>query len=184
MKISRLTLIFLIISAISYSCDRDNNSPGYNYYPDMYDSRAYEPYSENPEGGPAMLLPPEGSIPRGYAPLPYTKELSDRTRAGRELTNPFAYTPENLERGKIMYDRICLMCHGLLGDGKGHLYTSGLYNFPPASLINKKVDSLADGEIFHTITYGFGVMPEHATIVQPDDRWKIILYIRKDLHKN
>ncbi|MBN1599518.1 MAG: c-type cytochrome [Bacteroidales bacterium] len=171
--------IFILFS----SCDRDNNSPGYNYFPDMTYSRAYESYSDNPnfDNGMTMREPVEGTIPRGYTPLPYTKDLEDRTRAGIDLKNPFYNTPDNLERGKIMFIRICEQCHGVIGDGHGLLYTTKLYPFPPASLVNEKVKNIPDGEIFHTITYGYGVMSEHATIVAPEDRWKIILYIRNEL---
>jgi mono/diheme cytochrome c family protein len=80
-----------------------------------------------------------------------------------------------------MYERVCIICHGPNGDGQGQMYTSELYPFPPASLVNKKVNELPDGQIFHTITYGYGVMGAHANIVRPDDRWKIVLYIRKEL---
>jgi hypothetical protein len=38
-----------------------------------------------------------------------------------------------------------------------------------------------DGEIFHTITLGFGVMGPHGFMIRPEDRWKTILYIRKEL---
>ena len=167
------------------SCDRDNNNPGYVYFPDMTYSQAYESYSENPNFSNDMTMrePPEGTVPRGYTPMNYTKDLADRERAGRELKNPFDYTPENLERGKLMYTRICLQCHGDLGDGKGRLYTSGVFSFPPASLVNDKVKNLPDGQIFHTITYGYGVMGAHGPVVKPDDRWKIILYIRRELQK-
>ena len=165
------------------SCDRDNNNPGYAYFPDMTNSRAYESYSSNPnfENSSTLQKPVEGTVPRGYTPLPYTKDLADRTKAGRELINPLEYTEENLARGKVMFERVCLQCHGPKGDGQGLLYTSKLYPFPPASLVNDKVKGIPDGEIFHTITYGFGVMAEHASIVPVQDRWKIILYIRNNL---
>ncbi len=176
-------VILIPFILFSVACDRDNNSTGYTYFPDMVDSRAFETYSENPNFSDNVTLrePPEGSIARGHIPLPYTKDLEDRTLAGREFKNPFGYTKDDLARGKVMFERVCFDCHGPLGDGKGHLFTSGLYPYPPASLINRKVDSIPDGEIFHTITYGYGVMSEHATIVRPEDRWKIILYIRKEL---
>ena len=178
------TVVLLIV--LLTACDRDNNTTGWAYFPDMVDSRAYESFSSNPnfEDGKTLRQPVEGTVPRGYTPLPYTKDPEDRIRAGKELKNPFEYTDENLARGEVMFTRVCLQCHGPDGDGKGLLYTSGLYPFPPASLVNEKVTSLPDGEIFHTITYGFGVMPEHASIVPVDDRWKIILYIRNNLeHK-
>jgi mono/diheme cytochrome c family protein len=122
-------------------------------------------------------------VPRGFTPLPYTKDLADRTKAGLELKNPVELSDAALVRGKVLYERFCLQCHGPAGDGQGHLYTSKLYPFPPASLINEKVSNIPDGEIFHTVTYGFGVMPEHASIIPVEDRWLVIHYIRKYLQK-
>ena len=178
-----LILIISVIFVLLTGCDRDNNNPGYNYYPDMTDSRAYESFSENPNFSDNSTLrePVEGTVPRGYTPLPYTKDLADRTKAGKELNNPMEANQTNIDRGKVLFERCCLQCHGEHGDGKGLLYTSKLYPFPPASLVNEKVKNIPDGEIFHTITYGYGVMPEHASIIPTDDRWKIILYIRQEL---
>jgi mono/diheme cytochrome c family protein len=180
------TPILLIIVFLTFgvtSCDRDNNSPGYIYFPDMTYSRAYESFSENPnfENNATLREPVEGTVPRGYIPLPYTKDLEDREKAGRELKNPFEKNEETLERGQVLFERFCLQCHGELGNGQGHLFTSKLYPFPPASLVNEKVTGLPDGQIFHTITYGYGVMAEHGSIIPPNDRWKIILYIRNNL---
>lgn len=176
--------IFGILVALGFSsCDRDNNNPGYAYYPDMTNSVAYESYSSNPnfENNSTLRKPVEGTVPRGFTPMPYTKDLADRTKAGIELNNPIELTDENLERAQVLYDRFCLQCHGTLGDGQGLLFTNKLYPFPPASLVNDKVNGIPDGEIFHTITYGYGVMPEHASIIPVEDRWKIILYIRNNL---
>ncbi len=173
-------LVWLLFAELMPACDRDNNHPGYTYFPDMTYSRAYESYSENPNftDHSGFREPVEGTVPRGYAPLPYTKDLEDRDRAGREQFNPVASTDANRLRGKVVFERICLQCHGLKGDGQGYLYTSTLYPFPPASLINEKVKALPDGALFHTITYGFGVMGAHGGIVPTEDRWKIILYLR------
>lgn len=180
------TSIFLLIACFTFSftsCDRDNNSPGYIYFPDMTYSQAYESFSENLnfENNATLREPVEGTVPRGYIPLPYTKDLQDREKAGKELKNPFELNEVNLARGQLMFERFCLQCHGELGNGQGYLYTSKLYPFPPASLINEKVKTIPDGQIYHTITYGYGVMAEHGSIIRPDDRWKIILYVRNNL---
>ncbi|MBA7576881.1 hypothetical protein ES708_18723 [subsurface metagenome] len=134
---SLLTISFVCL--LITSCDRDNNHPGYNYYPEMIDSRAYESYSENPnfDNNSTLREPVEGTVPRGYSPLPYTKDLEDRTKAGLELKNPYEFNQENFEHGQLLYERFCLQCHGEFGDGKGYLYTSTFYSFPPASLINE-----------------------------------------------
>jgi hypothetical protein len=41
-----------------------------------------------------------------------------------------------------------------------------------------------DGEIYHSITLGYGSMGPHGSLVRPDDRWKVINYIRMVLQKN
>ena len=167
------------------SCDRDNNHPGYAYYPDMTNSRAYESYSENPNFGNGITLrePLEGTVPRGYTPLPYTIRPEDRFQAGLDLTNPIELSEKSLERGAVLFERFCIHCHGEKGDGQGFLYTENLYPYPPASLVNDKVKELPDGEIFHTITYGYGVMGTHGSMIRPEDRWKIVSYIREELQK-
>jgi mono/diheme cytochrome c family protein len=37
---------------------------------------------------------------------------------------------------------------------------------------------LADGQIFHIVTHGQGLMPAHGSQVAQEDRWKIVHYIR------
>lgn len=78
----------------------------------------------------------------------------------------------------------CLNCHGISGDGQGNLYTSKKYPYPPANLLSDKIVGNPEGEIYHVISVGWGIMGEHGTMIQPDDRWKIVLYIENQLHKN
>ena len=74
-----------------------------------------------------------------------------------------------------------MSCHGEQGDGQGHLFTSQRYPYPPASLVSDKVKDLKDGEIYHSITVGYGIMGAHGNMIRPEDRWKIILHIRENL---
>jgi len=46
-------------------------------------------------------------------------------------------------------------------------------------LTGKAADNLKDGEIFHSITLGFGSMGSHGSQIRTADRWKVVLYIRK-----
>jgi mono/diheme cytochrome c family protein len=173
--------IFLIVS----SCDRTRTSTGWDYMPDMYYSEAYESYTpnENFENGMTMRTPVAGTVPRGMVPFPYVKSDEDRILAGKEVFNPLEPTEENIVEGKELYGIFCSNCHGEKGDGQGFLFTSKKYPYPPASLINDKVKALSDGEIFHSVTVGFGVMGPHGAMIPQEKRWKIINYIREDLQK-
>jgi mono/diheme cytochrome c family protein len=163
------------------SCDRTNNDPGFDYFPDMFYSKAYETYSENTvfADGKTLREPVAGTVPTDIIPYPYTKTDADRLLAGKELVNPFTADAATLRQGGRDYAIFCLQCHGTQADGNGLLYKNGLYNFKPGSLVNDKMKAAPDGEIYHVISVGQGVMQEHGSIIRPDDRWKIVLYVRK-----
>lgn len=175
------TVLFIIISLLLSACDRTHNDPGYDYFPDMFYSKAYESYSENPNftDGKTMREPVKGTIPVDLMPYPYEKTDADRLLSGKELMNPLAADQANLERGEVVFLRFCGSCHGPQADGNGYLFTSGFYNFKPASLVNDKMKEAPDGEIYHVITVGQGVMMAHGNIIRPEDRWKIVLYVRQ-----
>ncbi len=177
---------FLLLAAgllVPASCDRDRKNPGWDYFPDMAYSNAYETYSPNPNfpDGKTLQAPVEGTVSRDALPFAYGPSVEERERAGRELVNPLKITPGNLERGGQVYSAFCADCHGDRGDGQGHLVRSGLYKYPVRTLISEEMKNRPDGEIFHTITLGFGVMGAHGFMIRPEDRWKTILYIRMNL---
>lgn len=177
-----LTGVFGLFWLIT-SCDYNRNTTGWQYFDDMAKSPAYETYTPNPNfpDGKTMQPPVSGTIPRDIMPYPYEKSDADRLEAARVLQNPVTANREVLERGKKMYEVYCQVCHGPQGDGKGSLYTSGKYTYPPASLINEKMSAAPDGEIYHVITVGHGIMAEHGSMIRPDDRWKIAVYVKSVL---
>ncbi|RUT79369.1 c-type cytochrome [Ancylomarina longa] len=176
-----LTLLFSF--GIFTSCDKDRNHPGYSYFPDMVQSRAFEPYSENPnfKDGQSLRLPPPGTIPREIIPYHFEKTLEDRALAGRTVFNPDKMKIRDVAAGKKLYKIYCYNCHGLKGNGKGFLFTSGKYPYQPRSLVTDILKNTPRGEIFHVITVGFGVMGAHGPQIKQKDRWKIIEYIKVKL---
>jgi len=174
----------LMLTVVLFSCKRDNNYTGHAYFPDMAYSYAYETYGSSPNFSDSvvMLLPVEGTVPRGKIPYPYTKTFDDQQRAGRELVNPFEPTKDVLERGKEQYGIYCALCHGDRGKGDGHLYTSKLFPVKPTSLREDYVQNKPDGEIYHVITLGSlsGLMGAHGPQISQEDRWKIVAYVKGD----
>lgn len=174
-------VLVLLFSGILNGCDRDRNKPGWDYFPDMFYSTAYETYTKNPNfnDGITMRVPVPGTIPRDYTPFEYTNDPESRIKAGNELVNPFLPSGDAQVRGKLVYTTFCIGCHGIKGEGDGRLFTSGLYPLKPLSLSAGSAAKLKDGEIFHTITLGIRSMGAHGSQIRPEDRWKLILYIRK-----
>lgn len=178
----RLTACFFILlpaivvgGAVMFSRDltqRNRELPTQMQY-----SPASLSYTANPilPNGMTMQPPPAGTIRRGYMPLHYQATLEDEARAGRELVNPFKPTPENIERGHYIFTNSCAVCHGTTGAGDGSIIPK--YPNPPSYKTDAS-RALPDGAMFHAITYGRNNMPSHAAQVEPDDRWKVILYIR------
>ncbi len=175
----------LVVVVFFVSCDRDRNTPGWQYFDDMVKSPAYETYTSNPNftDGQTMRNPVEGTIPVDYQPYYYQKTDEDRAKAGLELVNPLKPTSENIERGKQVYNVYCISCHGDKGDGKGFLFTSGKYPFSPKTLVSGVITTKTQGDIFHVITVGFGVMPAHGAQIRPEDRWKVAMYVKEVLQK-
>jgi len=174
---SVLLILFLVILN---SCNRDRNNPGWDYFPDMFYSTAYESFTKNPnfKDGITMRAPAEGSVPREYEPFEYTLDPESRIKAGKDLVNPVVSSAEALATGEKIYTTFCVGCHGTRGDGDGFLYTSKLYPLKPRSLSSGNSINLKDGEIYHSITLGFGSMGAHGSQIRPIDRWNLVLYIR------
>ena len=181
----------ILIGFLGTGCNHDRNDPGRAYFGnlDMYYSEAYDAYSPNPVLTDSMTLqhPPEGTIARGQDLYQFKAgSMDDQIRAGKELINPVKPTPTAVAKGKEQYQIFCMDCHGEKGDGKGYLYTSGLFPAQPRPLNGDYVQSKPDGEIFHVITMGSvsRLMGPHGAQIRPENRWKIVLYIRTLAEKN
>ncbi len=176
-------LLILLAALVLTACDRSRTDRGYDYFPDMFYSPAYKTYSDH------LLLPgektmqplPDGSLPVGFTPYPYDNSVEARELAGKELAAPFQVSDELISQGKEKYEIFCMHCHGAGGKGDGILYTSGKYLVKPSSLVEGEILNKPSGEIFHVITRGWGVMGAHATLIRPEDRWKIVMYVEEIL---
>ena len=181
----RLTVALALSALMLASCDRTRIQKGYEYFPDMARSLAYETNSPDSamSNGITMQLPVPGSIPREMIPYQYPATAEGRAQAGKELSCKIEASEANLARGKEMFTVYCQNCHGIEGKGDGHLYTSGKYTVQPASLVSERMLAAPIGEVFHVITMGWNVMGAHGPQIRPDDRWMIALYVKNTLQK-
>ena len=180
MKIFRLKYYIGIVAvAVLFgACDENRNRPGYSFFNDMEKSQAYETYSENPylPGNKMMVGPVEGTVHTEEHAYHFVKTPEDELKAA-SLENPLKndFKPE---RAKMVYDRFCLVCHGENGDGQGILFTSQKYPIPPASYHTERALNKTDGQLFHNIRAGFGVMGAHGAQISVEDTWQLVNYIR------
>jgi cytochrome c553 len=90
---------------------------------------------------------------------------------------PFTVTKEVLERGRERFDIYCAPCHSRLGDGNGFVPSRGFSRRPPSYHI-QRLQKAPLGYFFDVMTNGFGIMPDYASQISPQDRWNIVAYIR------
>jgi len=91
------------------------------------------------------------------------------------MVNPVPSSAESLERGKTVYDRACVPCHGASGDGQGPVTAKGI---PPWSLIAPHVGNYSDGFLYSIIRVGRGLMPGYGHQITHFDRWHVVNYLR------
>jgi mono/diheme cytochrome c family protein len=179
-----LVLFFALLTTAAlcwFVKERDVSQPNYDFLPEaqMAYSVAYDSFSPNPNfpDGLTLRSPPQGAIARGQSPLHYQPTPEDALRAGRELKNPFTQDDSlRLKRGNEVFDHVCQVCHGPIGEGNGPVTQHG---FPlSASLLAERAVQMKDGQMFHILTYGQGRMPALAAQLTPEDRWSAILHVR------
>jgi len=90
---------------------------------------------------------------------------------------PFTVTKEVLERGRERFDIFCAPCHSRLGDGNGFVPSRGFSRRPPSYHI-QRLQKAPLGYFYDVMTNGFGIMPDYAAQISPQDRWNIVAYVR------
>jgi mono/diheme cytochrome c family protein len=160
------------------SCNDDPKHPGYEYMPNMYRSPSYETYSENPNFADSMTArkPVAGSVPRGFTPYPFPDTNEGYEASAKEWRNPLDKSVAHIEEGKRLFGLYCVYCHGEQGKGDGILVSNG--KFPPPPSYSNQLKDLPEGKMYHSITYGKNLMGSHASQLNPEERWKVIMYVQ------
>ena len=98
--------------------------------------------------------------------------------AAKRLRNPVQHNTQNIENGRALYEVNCQVCHA--ADGKGAEFNRQSKIKVP-DLTSRYVTKLADGEIFHVITYGIvsSGMPAYRAKMSDQERWQLVHYLRQ-----
>ncbi len=96
------------------------------------------------------------------------------------LRNPLKNNLEATAAGKIIYNKLCVVCHGDKGKGDG---PAGIALTPrPADHTSAHVQSMSDGALYWIITNGKAPMPTYKLVLKENERWQLVNYIH-DLGK-
>lgn len=144
---------------------------------DMHDQPRYKPLAESQFFSDHRASRPmiEGTVARGHLRIDearYTGKFN-----GNDIDQfPIPIAKEDIERGETRFNIYCTPCHGRVGDGNGMIVLRGYRQ--AASFYTDKLVHAPVGHFYDVITNGFGAMPSYASRIQPDDRWRLIAYIR------
>jgi mono/diheme cytochrome c family protein len=174
MKMRNSLILIFSISILLTSCF-DPTKPNFQYFPDMYESLAYETYAESEafSNGIEAQLPPEGSIARGWEPYDYEDSNEGYELAKAQLISPLEVNDYNRSQGKELYEIYCSVCHGDKGDGMGILAQREKFLGIPAYIDRE----ITPGSIYHVLMYGINAMGSHAGQVNEEERWQIAQYV-------
>lgn len=169
----------LSVMLVMASCSHDPNDPGLEFMPNMYRSPSYETYTENPNFADSMSarMPVKGTVPRGHTPFHFSNTPEGYEAAGAEMKNPLENTEVNVTEGKRLYMHMCTHCHGETGAADGKIVSNGKFPPPPA-FNSEQLKNLSEGKMYFSIVYGKNLMGPHASLLNHDERWKVIMFIQ------
>jgi cytochrome c1 len=186
----------ILAGAVTFSACRDKQSTGLEYARNMYDPIAPDydtPLSTENEllksfNGHTAQYPPPHTSPIGFVEedtYPNTKEGYEA--AGVSLTNTVVPgTKKELLEGQHLFMVMCGPCHGEKGDGQGHLVKIEKFSGVPSFIDPEQVSSrgglmkdITPGKIYHTIKYGLNAMGSYASQLTPEERWKVVMYVKQ-----
>jgi mono/diheme cytochrome c family protein len=138
-----------------------------------------QPRGFNPDGERSI-----GGIPEhefgGQTGYYYTGEVGDYYGSG--MPEELGLTPDNatelIQRGKERYGIYCAICHGSSGDGLGITANYGVPGIANLQLPTFNAETYPDGRMYHTITFGKGMMSGYGYNIPVRDRWAIVAYVR------
>jgi len=166
-------------------CNQVRRDTGKVYMPDMSYSRAYETYASTEALTQAGIhynaRPVEGTVARGaLGSYPFKNDSIGYARSA-EVKNPIDPATVDLKEAERIYLINCGICHGTKFDGNGPLWKGGDGPYPaaPRNLITDPIaTTMAEGTMFHSITYGKNLMGGYGSQLSSKQRWEIVTFIK------
>lgn len=177
-KMIKLTSAALLTVGVLTGCNLDKSKPNIELIQDMMESPALKP-QEFDAGSPnnaAMRVPPEGTQPQGFEPYRYATDIEAAARNPNPLAGDFS--EETLKVGLKYYKIHCAICHGNKGEGGEKMSVAETMLLKPPAMTSDKIKGWSDGQIYHVITMGQGLMGPYASHIPAKYRWQVVNYIR------
>lgn len=86
---------------------------------------------------------------------------------------PFQFNDSTVAAGSEIFRMNCLSCHGTPGQNNYQPLVP-----PPGDPAGEEIQANSDGSMFYKVTEGKGQMPSFRNVLQANDVWNVISYIR------
>lgn len=145
---------------------------------DMHDAPRYDPleYSRFFANGSSARPLVAGTVARGHLDEDVLLYEGRGPNGEPGTTMPFPITAVDLDRGQERFNIYCSPCHGRTGEGNGMVVQRGFKQ--AANYHTDRLRNAPVGYFFQVMTNGFGAMPDYKAQITPQDRWRIVAYIR------
>ena len=181
-SLTKIILSLIAGTALSLNltaCGKDHSLPNIELIQDMMEQPSIKPqeYDESSPNHSGMRVPPEGTQPVGYIPYRYAKDFT----LSSQNKNPVAgdFSEATISVGLKFYQTNCMVCHGSHGEGGENSSVGAKMALKPPALTSQKIRNWSDGEIFHVITMGQGVMGPYGSHIPAKYRWQVVNYVRQ-----
>ncbi len=109
----------------------------------------------------------------------------DLMEEAKKWKNPFDSTPENIAKGRALFQgkASCFTCHGM--DGRGDGMAAGALEPGPRNFHNQGLKGKSDGEFMYVIKNGSGgpgAMPSYAPGIVTEEEAALIILYERSLH--
>lgn len=174
----------LVLSSIllfgSVACSGPQRVPPPEVWPDMKRDGKFKPQEETDifSDHRKSRRPASGTVARGH--LQEDASLTSGITADGKMyvgLNPLKVNAETMKVGQAKYNTYCAPCHSRVGNGRG-IVALKTPSWQPANLHDDRIKQQADGELYHTISYGKNSMPGYRFQMVQSDRWAIVAYVR------
>ena len=165
--------MLLSLFAAGCSCSGGRNRTDSEYVLDMMSQKSLKAQEGGPKGEMLMRLPPEGARARNRRYYPYAQN----PEKAKSLKNPLKTSPQIIQAGKKSYEKFCIYCHGRLGGSEEGATVAPKMIIKPPSLLTDKAKALSDGEIYHIIYEGRGLMGSYRIQLETAEQLAFSRYI-------
>ncbi|MGH7448159.1 MAG: c-type cytochrome, partial [Longimicrobiales bacterium] len=166
------------VTILMPGCTRiDNALAAVPIFAFMRDAPSFDPYEHPlpPAPGSVPYLSPNGEV---LLPMAASEAAFAAFAASPQGRNPLAAgDPAALALGKVMYERHCLVCHGVQGGGDGPVAAA----YPPGFVLPLNSGTAlgrSDGYIYAVIRAGRGRMPAYGARMTNIERWAVVTYVK------